>query len=168
MFKALLSAGLLCLLGLLFIFVWRVFSLGNVLDGMRQPAGLVERGTLPFPIPLERWRESDSEELAFWACDSAEFAHGYARGSLRFENAAAARHTIIMELRAVLKEGQEPRLVYRSPPIPPGHMLNGDKLDIALPAGTYDAFCVAVACGPDGKTPMAQSDQQEIKLTINN
>jgi len=165
--KYLALAGLLAALATLMALLGRSLSLGNYLAGLGQPAGQAQPGTLAEATGLERWREPEEgpfSALSFWACKSAGFAHGYARGTLRFENAAGCPYTLVFEITAQV-DGQS-RLVYRSPPIPPGSHLDSDKLDMPLKKGVYHASCVAYAYRQDGSAPVACTEAFPIVLDI--
>jgi len=157
-------AGLFLALALLLALLGRSLSWKNYLAGLRQPAGQAQPGTLAQADGLERWREPQAGELSFWACESALFEQGYARGSLRFENAGACPYTLVFELTAQV-EGRA-RRVYRSPPIPPGYHLDGDKLSVPLKKGVYTAACVAYAYKKNGSAPVARSEAFEMVLDV--
>jgi len=165
--KYLALAGLLAVLAALVALLGRSLSLRNYLAGLAQPAGQAQPGTLAEAAGLERWREPEEglfSALSFWACKNAEFAHGYARGALRFENAAGCPYTLVFEITAEV-DGRA-RRVYRSPPIPPGFYLDGDKLDVPLKKGVYSASYVAYAYKQDGSAPVACSEAFEIILDV--
>ena len=165
--KWLALSGLLAALAALLALLGHSLSLKNYLAGLGQPAGQAEPGTLAQAAGLERWREPEAglfSELSFWSCESADFAQGYARGTLRFESAAGCPYTLVFEITAEV-EGRA-RRVYRSPPIPPGYHLDGDKLDVPLKKGVYHASCVAYAYENDGSGPVACSEAFEIVLDV--
>ena len=157
-------AGLFLALAALLVLLGRGLSWNNYFTGLRQPAGQAVPGTLAEAAPLERWRESEVDELSFWACESALFDQGYVRGSLRFETAAACPYTLVFELTAEV-EGQA-QCVYRSPPIPPGYCLDGDKLAVLLKKGVYQTSCIAYAYEKGGSAPVARSEAFEILIDI--
>lgn len=152
----------------LFLFLMltaRILRLNQIFSGMRQLGGNVESGTLA-EAALARWMEEPEQTLAFWACATANFAHGYARGSLRFENASACPYTLVFELTTTVRGVQ--KVIYRSPAIPPGHCLNGAKLLIPLKKGRYEAVCVAFAYENDSQAPAARSNGQPLRVNVLN
>ena len=162
--RRLLFVGCVLLLALFVALLFRALRLGQYIQGMTQPSGQAEPGTLPQSFP--RWEELPTGELSFWACPAAEFSHGYAQGSLQFENAAASAYTLVFELTATLNK--KTTLVYRSPPIPPGYVLNGAKLTLPLRKGIYQATCIAYAYEMESDTPAARSEEQVITITVLN
>jgi hypothetical protein len=160
--QRLLFACCVLLLVLFLALLLRALRLGQYLQGMKQPSGTVEAGTLPQSFP--RWEERTPGELSFWVSPKASFPNGYAQGGLQFENAAASLYTLEFEL-TVEQKGKRIS-VYRSPPIPPGHTLNGAKLTLPLKKGDYQAACIAYAYEPNGATPAARSEEQHILITV--
>lgn len=162
--RRLLSVVLFALLGAFMVLTAQQLSLGDFINGLTQPGGKAQTGSLPGLAWEERWLEPQPGELSFWACGAAQFTHGYAKGTLRFENPAANPYTLIFELSLTL-DGAE-AVIYRSPALPPGSCLDGDKLSRPLKPGEYEAVCLVYAYGEDLQTPVARSAGQGITLTV--
>ena len=159
-----LTLALLLLLAVFFALLAHRLSLGNFIDGLGQPKGRVQAGALPGLDWEERWRQQPEDALSYWACESARFAHGFAAGSLRFENPPTSPYHLVFELSVEMRG--KAAVIYRSPSLPPGNYLDGDKLARALEPGEYQAVCLVYAYEPGASGPCARSQGQRMAIRV--
>lgn len=160
--RPLTIAIILCVCVVIVLIVLSQTGVLEIVGGILQPGGKVEKGTLNFGDDSEEITYIPEGEVLFRINNNVTFSDSRHSGNIMIENPAISEFSIVIKVYYYHDDVGE--VIYESAEIAPGEYIYGDKLDSRLAKGEYSCYYVSEAYRDgvlEGKT-----DPQPITITV--